>query len=369
MGILLAVVVLAAILAPLIYYAPFIAIRALARRYFYWTFTPANTFSVIVTEQSKSGDSASLSGNIVDLLHGISGKCVDPKSDLDPMNWRVVDNPDPRHETLIYKHMGVQSMGSVFHKPRINIDKRARFAREGDIKEVKETGEGRLVTTEQLQTVTKVYKTRHVFYTGELTVSIKEADTADKLGLDFEIDFAFAREYPVRSVLKLADSSAFLTSLVEKMVNQRTVSLPAAAYIGGEKSAKDDEKGTEWHREELAKFIEKDPSFSDKILEIIGINILSVSIRSVTMSERHRKLLELEVEARKKAEADLITAENNKRIKILENDADADHIERVVIPAAKNKETVAVRMAEAYERNKTVTVYAPGKEAMLLLDG
>ncbi len=49
------------------------------------------------------------------------------------------------------------------------------------------------------------------------------------------------------------------------------------------------------------------------------------------------------------------------------NTGDADRVTRVIIPAARDERTVAVRVAEAYENNETVTTFAPGANTMIPL--
>lgn len=358
---------LAGLFTALFYFAPGWVLRTLARKPFRYTFTPENTFCAVVTEE-ELGDNGSErdtnhGGNLVKVLHGITGKSID-MSKSSPMDWEVVDVPDLAHDAFLYRIYGIQDMGSIWHTTRLNTDRRMRFARD----------DGK--PDQELHTLTKARKTRHVFYTGELTVVIKEADTEDKLGVNFEIDFAFARRYPIRSILKLADSAAFLTSLVENAVNSATVGLPAGAFIGGVGTGTT--QSTLDNRKDLVEHIEGNRDLSQKILDVIGLDITSVSLRSVSMTEKHRALLELEVQARKTAEAQMIavrnqaeqaviTAEADKKAKMLRNDADADRIERVVKPAAENELTVAVKVAEAYENNKTVTTYAPGAGTMVPL--
>lgn len=332
------------VLAIIFFLAPAIVIRALARIPFFWTFTPANTFVVVVTEEDASGDGMKGAGNVVNALHAVPGKVL-KKSDSDQMKWEFMDGEDPEHGFL-FRTLGIQSMGSIFYTTRVNIDRRLRFSRED---------------VEDLHTITKTKKTRSVFYTGELTVKIKEADTADKLGLNFEIDFVFARQFPVRSVLRLADSTAFLTSLVEKIVNNTTVALPAEAYVGGTDAQK--------NRRRLIRIIETDRDFKKKILDEIGLEITTVSLRDVSMIDTQRELLQKKITAEKEAEAKVIEAGGDRDAQIARNTGDADRVTRVIVPASQDERTVAIRVAEAYENNPTVTTYAPGADKMIPLGG
>lgn len=344
--------VLIVILAAILFVGPALIIRALARIPFYWLFTPANTFALVVTEEDKSGDGMSGGGNVVNVFHAVPGKILE-RNGPDQMKWEFVDgegSEDPDHGFL-FRSLGVQSMGSIFYTTRVNLDRRLRFAREDKMGD-KEKAEVRAVTKEELHAITKVNKTRNVFFTGELTVVIKEADTSDKLGLNFEIDFIFARRFPVRSVLRLADSAAFLTSMVERIVNNTTVSKPAEDYVGG--------TDAQANRQELIRLIESDHEFREKILDEIGLEITAVSLRDVSMLETQRKLLQKKVEAEKEAEAKVIAAGGERDAQVARNTGDADRVTRVIIPAARDERTVAVRVAEAYENNETVTTFAPG---------
>lgn len=340
-------IILILAIAALLFVAPAVLIRWLARNEIFWIFTPANTFAIIVTHEDATGDGMSGAGNVVGALHGVDGKRL-VKDDSDHLNWYFrLDEEDPDHQKFLFRTLGVQSMGNIFWKPRLNIDRRLRFAREED------------KPKEELHTVTKVRPTKNVFYTGELSVVIKEADTLDKIGINFEIDFIFARKFPIRSVLRIADASAFLTSLVENIVNNMTSTREAEHYIGGPDVAD--------NRRELVEEIEANDVFKTTIERELGLEITKVSLRDVTMEPKHRALLELRVTAEKKKEAEIIDADKEKQKQILKNDADADRIERVIKPAAQDDRTVAVRNAEAYENNKTVTTYAPGTSTMVSL--
>lgn len=349
---------LIAALTVILYYGWSFAIRALARRPFRWTFNPANTFALVVTEEDKSGSGMQGGGNIVKILHAVPGHIL-VKDGADPMNHyleKLKEGIDPDHDNLLFQKLGVQDMGSIFFTLRTNIDKRARFSRETDR------------PTEELHTVTKVYKTQHVFFTGDMTVKVEKADTKDKIWLDFEIDFVFERKYPARSVVRVADAPALLTSFVENIVNNETVSRPVTDFYGGDEAKK--------KREELAKLIDEDSVFKEMVRRELGLDITSVSIRSVEVDPAYRELFAKKTKAEKEAEAlsitvnnaaknTVTTAEAEKLAKILRNDAEADHIARVVVPTATNELAVRVREAEAYENNETVTTFAPGKETFV----
>lgn len=350
---------------------PALAIRALARRKkpFYWTFDPENTFAIVVTQEEESGTGTSVStstggservsGNIVDLLHGISGSRLEKHGTSDPMQWEIIeDEDDPRHNWM-YRILGVQSMRSIYRTLRLNKDVRMRFSRDDD------------KPTEALHTVTKDRLVKHVHYTGEFTVVVDEADTADGLGVNFEIDFGFRRKFPIRTVLKLADSAAFLTSLVEETVNMATVSLPASGFIGG-MSAAAVTPTTRANREALVNDIKTNPEFMNKILDVIGFEIISVSLRKVSMTPAQRALLQRQVDADTAAKAKIREAEGDRDAQNLRTEADKKRLDDVLIPAAETAGRVAIfqadRAATAIERTKLHT-YAQGMPTVIPIGG
>ena len=142
-------------------------------------------------------------------------------------------------------------------------------------------------------------------------------------------------------------------------MNNETVVRPAEDYIG--------DKNTKTNREDLALFIASNQTFHDEIEKEVGFAIVKVSLRDVKMKKEHRDLLELQVTADKKAQAKIRDAEGDRDAQKARNEGDADRIIRVIIPAARDERTVAVRTAEAYENNKTVTTFAPGSDKMLPL--
>jgi hypothetical protein len=362
-------VILAAIVAIVvgagIYLGPSYIIRGLARIPFRWTFNPANTLCLVVTEESSAIDEDTTSsapdnekkkGNVVEILHAVPGKKLD-RTDADFMNWRFIPGVDSKHRGFFYQRLGVQDMGSIFYTLRWNVDKRLRFARE----------KGKPV--EDLHAVTKVDKTRHVYFTGEMTVKIIGSDTSDRLGLIFEIDFIFERTFPARSILRLADSPAFLASMVEGIVNNETTTKPAVAYYG------DGGEATKENRVALAKLIKENPDFETKVLEELGLDITSVVIRIVDMNPEDKAQLKKVALAKEQAAANMIGVRQQAAATLvaarakrgegkMANDVVADRFTRILKPAAENERTVAVftsdREAAAYENNPHITTWAPG---------
>lgn len=275
-------------------------LRALGRIPFYYTFNDANTFSVGVTEQFTDSEGEERKGNVIKAFHAVPGHFLD-KSSYNEMEWMFREGVEPEHESYTYEKFGVQSMESVFVKLLKVTDRRFRFTQEKDAK-------GNTIPGEP-KTVFKEKKTRHIDFSGEMTVVVTGADTKDKLALNFEIDFAFNRIYPVRSVLRLANAESFMTSIVREMVNLQTVSRDAEAYYGGE--------GVLKNRQELAELLTTQ-DFKDKLMKEVGIFITTVIIRDVDMSQKHKDLLEAKTNAAKAGQARIEAAnqeQEERRIK------------------------------------------------------
>lgn len=363
MGEILLIFVVAAILFAIFTIVPAVILRWLARIPFYWTFTPENTFSIPVADEDDSGDGSKGGGSVRGFLHGISGRVLDRNDTTDVMEWELQKGDEPGHNTLLFRNLGIQSLGNIFWSLRLNTDERLRFTREktGKVKTGSEGDESRETTDGEMHVVDKSNKTKHVFFSGELTVVIKEADTLDGLGIHFEIDFVFERQFPVKSVLRLANSAAFLTSMVERIVNEHTVNLPAEAYVGGIdiEAGAENRYNIQEERQRLAAAIESNADFSAKVLEEIGLNITAANIREVTMEENERKLLKQRVEARKAAEAKVITAKGDRDAQKALNEGVAHRLETVIKPSAETPEIAlnfrTDREASAYENNETLT--------------
>src|SRR3990167_9270469 len=132
-------VILTLVIAATLFIGSGFAIRALARIPFYWVFTPANTFCLVVSDEDESGDGMTGVGNLVNVLHAVPGKRLN-KNALDTMEWQFEDGEDPEHDRFSFRKLGVQSMGNIFYTTRFNVDKRMRFAREKKLKEEEEKG-------------------------------------------------------------------------------------------------------------------------------------------------------------------------------------------------------------------------------------
>ncbi len=286
-----------------VYFSLVHLMRQLGRKSWRFASIAGNTFGIVVTDQDSSSQGDVGVGSIVGVLHAIPGKTL-LRDGPDVMNWKFIETgeEDPEHQNFLYKRLGLQDMGWWTYTLRLNTQRLLRFAWDEERNK------------EEPQTTPKVKDRRNVFYTGDMTVVVKQADTADKLGLDMEIDLTFEREYPVRSVVRLADSAAFLTSLVKGFVNKYTTSQPAEYYFGGQ------DVGT--HRGTLAKDLETESELHAAISKELGLKICKVSLRDVSMKPEHVALLEKEVNARKTAAAELLTNTNKNTMKLADAETD-----------------------------------------------
>ncbi len=342
-------------------------IRALARIPFRWTFNIANTYAIIVSEKNDV-DNNVRGGKIVNVLHAIPGKRLVKPDPNNEMGWYFEDGEDPVHQNYLYQKHGIQDMGSIFYKLRTNVDKRERAVRDPDKPE------------EAITTITKKRETDHVFHTGEMQVSVKGADTADRIPLNFKLNFVFERKYPVLSVLRLADAPAFLTTQVEEIINRETSGRPIDDYYGGPNAKENRKALTDLIDAHLTPGgTDEEKKFSDLIERELGLIITTVAIRDVDVEEQYKAALTAAGEAKKQMEAEkervrqenentLSRAEADKTARLRRNDADADRVERVIKPIAGDDRLVAVRFAEALENNDHLTsiTYAPGNDKTVL---
>jgi regulator of protease activity HflC (stomatin/prohibitin superfamily) len=73
------------------------------------------------------------------------------------------------------------------------------------------------------------------------------------------------------------------------------------------------------------------------------------------------------IEAKADKEVAVLAGQAEKEVGILVNDVAADKVTRVVLPIAQTPGGPQVRFAEAYEKNETVTIFAPGGDGMGLI--
>lgn len=315
-------------------------------------FVPAQMHSLVVTKSEKNFANANDSstqkdgGNLVNVIHSIPGKVLN-KSSKEPMDWVYEDESPEKKEFrgLLFQLLGLQWVG-VFRYLRLNDVRTFRYGLKGTDKQ--EENEAKY------HVMAKREKTRNVFFSGQHDVFITEIETTGILSIDLLLNILYEEKYPVRVRLRTADPYAVLTMMATNLV---------ISHLGG----KDPREFINNKDREQDELIEKIESLSSLVEMELGIKIKKVSIADICFNAETRKLLELQERTRLENLANIAKATNAKEVQILTNDADADRVERVIKPAAENNRTVAVRVAEAYERNLVVTTFAPGANTMIPL--
>ncbi|OHA91851.1 MAG: hypothetical protein A2665_01770 [Candidatus Zambryskibacteria bacterium RIFCSPHIGHO2_01_FULL_46_30] len=325
------------VLALVVFFGLAVFLRAAASREnpTFVTFVPAQMHALVTTKSSKVTDATKGGGNVVNVIHAIPGKRLD-KSPVDPMNWHYKDGKEPRG--LLYYLLGIQFIW-LFRYLRLNDVRTFRF--------------GRKDVESKYSIMAKSQQTRYVFFSGQHDVQVESAETVGILKVNLLFNLIYEETYPVRVRLRTADPYAVLTMMVTRLVISKVGGTDPKLLIAEEA-----------RQQELARAIQ---AIAPVVEEQLGIKIKKVTLADVAFDTSTQELLELEIRTRLNNEAAVAIAEKDKSIQILANDADADRVERVIIPAARDERTVAVRVAEAYERNKVVTTYAPGASTMIPL--
>lgn len=316
-----------------------VSLRALASRRnpTILTFMPENMHGLIVTKSASivDGKIVGSQGNVVGCVHSIPGIKLDD-SDSDPTNWKYVKGKEARG--ILFYLLGIQFIG-LFRYLRINDIRTFRYGR-------KDEGT-------KYEVMPKSDLTRPVFFSGQHDLLITNIETTGVLKINLLINLIYEETYPVRVRLRTADPYAVLTMMVTKLVIGIMGGKDPQEFIADEKLQTD-----------LMKKVEK----LSRLLETqLGVKIKKASLADISFDEKTEKLLELEKRTELENKAAVAVAEKDKRVGMLINDRDADRVTRVILPAAKDDRTVAVRVAEAYEHNAVVTTFAPGADTMIPL--
>ncbi len=337
-------------------------------------------------DDDPSGDMTHGGGQIIDAKHQVAGRYLEKNNDKNEMNWMLVPfgkkrnlavkdpaasdfyidggpNEDPDHAGLLYDTLGVQVLPRVFSTIRTNkIDVR-RYT--------KKTNE------EDYHTISGQVLMRFVPFSGEMTISIKDADTTDGLGLNVEIDLIGERLNPAKTITRLANSNAYINSVAEEIVNLITGVHTSSSYFGKEAADRKKELAAAFEAKPGEPGYDEASKFRIEVLDQLGFGITAVNIRSVEMKPEHRLMIEQKVTAEKTAEAETvkvttearlaeIRAGGQKKAQMLINEADADRVQRVLTPIAASQNMTQLHNNEvqwaAYEKNTTVTVFAPGND-------
>jgi len=326
-----------------------IGIRELARRRILWVFVPTNTFALVTTEQNPDVDLTKGGGRLASVVHSIPGKKLN-MSNSDPMEWFFEDGNESHG--LLNHLLGVQWIGP-FRYLQENIIKSFRYTRDAQQTE--------------LSVRPKESKTRFVFYTSEQAVEVKSAETKDIFEIKVVFNIILANMFPVRAVLKVADSNAVLSQLVEA----------ETLIIAGAHDIKDFLSGNATLKNDLVVAVKNTRSVAQRQ---VGTDILEVNLLGLDPTDKTRTVLELksvtELEnaaliARAEAEKRrrIIEAQGRKEAQILITDGDADRVQRVTLEIGRNPGAITVNGQEAYRYNGTVTTFAPGgKELGLVIN-
>lgn len=314
---------------------PTLAVIAPAQMHAYVT-----TKNEPLTTTAKGGGG----GQIVDVIHAIPGRRLN-KSHRDPMEWHYEKKKQIRG--IFYHLFGIQFIW-LFRYLRLNSVRTFRYGRKSGEKEYHMMSEDSV--------------TRFVHFSGQHDMLIEHAETKEMLKVDLRLNILFEETYPVKVRLRTADPYAVMTMMVRRVLIRILGGVDPKKLISDEKLQK-----------KLAEDVMK---FSGKIVEDhLGITITRVTLDDVHFDTDTTELLERESRARLEAEANLITAKNDaeqeiaraegrKKAQILDNDADEDGIKRVVKRAAADNKIAdlyaKIRMAEAIEKNTTITTWAPG---------
>jgi len=330
------------LLLAVVYFSTALFLRSLASFQFLFVIPKANMFALVTTfkNEDTSLDKGNGAGTVVDVVHGIPGKRLN-KSHHDPKKWCFESGVEKRG--LFYSFFGVVWIGPFRYLLKSQM-RTFRFGRKKDETEYNDTP----------QDLTSQF----LFYSGEQLVTVINADTAGSFDLDFRINTIWAVKYPVKVVLEVADSIAFLSTVVEDEVNLFSGSHQPEEFLGDRYS----ENGSTQASSEAVKkeLVERVKKLCDQTEDEVGLSITAARLVSVDPDKDQISIFLLQGRTRRENDAKLAIAENALAIKRKHNDGEADFIERVLRPQSELPNTVGLALAKAYENNKTVTVFAPG---------
>jgi len=328
-----------------VYVVTAVFFRTLASFRFLFAIPKANMFALVTT--FKNTDTKLTEGNgagtVVNVIHGIPGKRIN-KSNHDPMQWLFEDGVEKRG--LLYSLFGVVWIGPFRYLLKSKV-RTFRLGREDK-------------GTEYLDSP-KDITSEFLFYSGEQLVTILDAETAGSFDLDFRINTIWEAKYPVRVVLKVADSIAFLSSAVKDKVNLFTGTHQPEEFLGDRYNengkSTDSKTNSEAVKNELIKRVTDTCEQTEKE---VGLSITAARLVSIDPDQAQFKFFILQGTTRRENDARLAIAENTLAIKRKQNEGEADFIERVLKPQSELPNAVGLALADAYKKNQTVTVFAPG---------
>jgi len=299
----------------------------------------------VVNKGNKTANVTQGGGGLVKILHGVPGKYLD-KTDVDPMGWRFERGKENRG--IFYHGLGLQWKG-VFTALRIN---QVRSKRYGTIEEGIERG----LKQSKLET-------KFIFFSGEIAVSVIKAETLSFYGLDIQFDLIYEVVYPARWVLRVAEPNAYIDSMVQEAVIAITRQYSPEDFLTGPASAD--------HQKELIATILTLGEEGGETEKALGIRITQAKIRGIDPEEDQREIFLLAEKTKRENAAAIAVAEKDKEVTvtrakgqkeagIFANDVVVDRITRTILPIAGNPGAIQLRGFEAYEENRSITVFAPG---------
>lgn len=325
-------------LAIVVFFGLAVLLRAVASREnpTFVTFVPAQMHALVTTKSSKVTDATRGGGNVVNVVHAIPGRRLD-KSPADPMNWQYKDEKESRG--ILYYLLGIQFIGP-FRYLRLNDVRTFRFGRKDE--------------ESKYSIMAKSQQTRYVFFSGQHDVQVESAETVGILKINLLFNLLYEENFPVRVRLRTADPYAVLTMMVTRLVISKVGGADPKVLIANQNN---EQQGLTDAIQDIASVVE----------EQLGIKVKKVTLADVAFDTDTQRLLELEKKTEIENKAKVAIAEADRDARIARNTGDADRVTRVIIPAARDERTVAVRVAEAYENNETVTTFAPGANTMIPL--
>lgn len=361
------IVLLSVLIALALYGAGLGAIWFCAYQEFLWCFVPGNTIAFVTWGKSDSTNVSQLTGGELDkVLHGIPGKKLNT-DDSDPFKWYFDVGVEER--SLLHRLFGIRwfGWGRSLRKNQVH---ETRFKKvKMKVKDI----EGKEIEKDVYSIEGKDYTTKFIYYSREQAVEVLGSETQGAFKIDSRFNLLYAMKYPVRAVFGMADPNAVLTGMVMQKANGAINVQEAEYFLYGDN--KDGKKKD--HQDELVKAIQ---SIEDEAEKQVGLDITAVNLLSVDVDEATRTLLELTERTERENKASLAKAENARRETILAgeakataqkamNDADADRVTRVLKPMAELPNAVGLRLAEALEKNSTLTTLVVGGKTSQLIGG
>ncbi len=379
----------------------------------FWYFQPENTTAY---QQRKGNDAAAIgsgskatpaSGSgIIHVTHAVPGMILD-RSDPNKMKWHFRkcdgDETEPTLESrkgLFYYLYGVHNLGIFMElrtvkikEIRLTIDQDKLNKYREDLDKWEKSGKDTPKPAKpRYEEEVKEYETLFPYYSREHSVAVRQAETAGAYTLDFYTNLVYRERFPVRARLKVADPNAKLSEFTEQSINGESGSHDPEYFLF-EKATFEDSSGTtplpslKERRHTLTETVKK--NVAEKALRLIGLAIDEFILYSIDMDEKQRQLLELQEETERKEQARIL--ESEREIKVAENkaksalaeakgkadsqkvlnDAEADLVEKVILPIAKQPQGAAVRGAMALEKLTGLTslTFAPGTNTVIPVGG